>query len=102
MPFYTRYAIENKNEASILQFIKTGYRIQGITACFSTLRTAGFDVDLLYNVTKSTASWVEYAHLAVHINGRLHALADDSVKLVLRCQRALKSFSFCGRSHTLG
>ncbi len=31
------------------------------------LRTAGFDTDLLHYVTQSTASWVEYAHLAVTV-----------------------------------
>ncbi len=98
MPFHTQDA----NEASILQFIETGYRVPGTPLLFD-LRTAGFDMDLLHNVTQSTASWVEYTRLAVHTTAQLHVLPHDSVKLVLRCQLDVPActFNFCGRSHTL-
>ncbi len=44
-------------------------------------------MDLVNNVTHTTASWVEYAELAVHTDAQLDVPA---------C-----TFSFCGRPHTL-
>ena len=102
MPFHTQDAMEDTDEASVLQCIKTGYRIPG-TRLLRDVRTDGFDMDLLHNVTQSTASWFEYDHLAVVTTAQLHVREDDSVKLVLRCQLDVPActFSFCGRSHNL-
>ncbi|DBA81150.1 TPA: hypothetical protein ACH3X2_007114 [Trebouxia sp. C0005] len=60
-------------------------------------------MQLVNDVTGSTARWVEYDHLAVHINAQLRVLPHESVKLVLWCQLDVSActFSFCGRSHTL-
>ncbi|KAL0044405.1 hypothetical protein WJX82_004434 [Trebouxia sp. C0006] len=86
MSFHTQHAMEDNNEASVLHFIKTGFRIPGTRLLFD-LRTAGVDMDLVKNVTHTTASWVEYAELAVHTDAQLDVPA---------C-----TFSFCGRPHTL-
>ena len=86
MSFHTQHAMEDNNEACVLHFIKTGFRIPGTRLLFD-LRTAGVDMDLVKNVTHTTASWVEYAELAVHTDAQLDVPA---------C-----TFSFCGRPHTL-
>ena len=60
-------------------------------------------MDLLNNDTQTPASWVEYAHMAVHTNAQLHVLPDESVKLVLQGQLDVPACTFiiCARSHTL-
>ncbi|DBA92473.1 TPA: hypothetical protein ACH3X1_002706 [Trebouxia sp. C0004] len=85
MPFHTQAAMVDNNNASVLHFIKTGYRIPG-TRLLRDLRTDRFDMDLLNKVTQSTAPWIEYDHLAVQTDAPLHVLPDESVKLVLRYQ----------------